>query len=290
MLSHPAHRAELTPRRARALARIVPHVAVSDPGDDRPGTLLRSRDLPPEVLLLGIVARRVPGDAVAARGGPQQPAGLAVTGERPIQPAERLDPDEVAQHEHVQRDLQPQLALDLGRRMRLLPRLVVPDDAARGEGSRSTRSILPESRNVSRSSPRCSSGAERSDPNDTSNLRGTSGSSESASARTSPSRSRQSPCSSSMRSRSVSSSRDSAPPAIASARHSRMNVEGLVESLRRDAFGVEPLRQPGEELEQRLVGDRPAHPRIDLGVHRLRVDHPLDEPDRRAARRTTPAR
>jgi hypothetical protein len=32
------------------------------------------------------------------------------------------------------------------------------------------------------------------------------------------------------------------------------------------------------------MGDRAAHPRVDLDVHRLRVEHPLDEPDRRAAR------
>ena len=30
--------------------------------------------------------------------------------------------------------------------------------------------------------------------------------------------------------------------------------------------------------------DRAAHPRVDLGVHRLRVEQPLDHPDRRAAR------
>ena len=43
----------------------------------------------------------------------QQPARLALAGERPVDAAERLEPDEVAQHEHVERDLQPQLLLDL---------------------------------------------------------------------------------------------------------------------------------------------------------------------------------
>ena len=58
---------------------------------------------------------------------------MRVAGERPVDAAERLEPDEVAQHEHVERDLQAQLALDLARRVRVLARLVVLHDPARAE-------------------------------------------------------------------------------------------------------------------------------------------------------------
>src|SRR6188474_2549649 len=50
-----------------------------------------------------------------------------------VDAAERLDADEVAQHEHVERNLQPLLGVDLARRVRALPRLVVLHDAARAE-------------------------------------------------------------------------------------------------------------------------------------------------------------
>src|SRR5205823_13649334 len=53
--------------------------------------------------------------------------------QRPVEPPQRLDPDEVAQDEHVERDLQPELRLDLRCRVRLLARLVVLDDPARAE-------------------------------------------------------------------------------------------------------------------------------------------------------------
>src|SRR5205807_3258626 len=65
--------------------------------------------------------------------GAQQPARLALARERPVDAAERLDPDEVAEDEHVERDLQPQLALDLRGRVRGLARLVVLDDPTRAE-------------------------------------------------------------------------------------------------------------------------------------------------------------
>ena len=50
---------------------------------------------------------------VVLRVGPQQPARAALARERPVEAAERLDPDEVAEDEHVERDLEPQLLLDL---------------------------------------------------------------------------------------------------------------------------------------------------------------------------------
>ena len=84
-------------------------------------------------MLVEIVVARETGDAVLLRLGAQQPACVALSGERPVDPAEGLDPDEVAQDEHVQRDLQLQLRLDLGRGVCGLTRLVVLDDPARAE-------------------------------------------------------------------------------------------------------------------------------------------------------------
>ena len=61
----------------------------------------------------------------------QQATRDARAGERAVDAAERLDADEVAQHEHVQRDLELQLVVDLLRRMRGAARLVVLHDPAR---------------------------------------------------------------------------------------------------------------------------------------------------------------
>src|SRR5438034_2606196 len=57
--------------------------------------------------------------------------------------------------------------------------------------------------------------------------------------------------------------------------------------FRSHPVGAEPLREPGEELEQRLVGDRAAQACIDLAVDRPWVDHALDEPDRRRSEEHT---
>src|SRR5207253_7863623 len=62
-----------------------------------------------------------------------EPSRLPRSRERPVEAAERLQPDEVAQDEHVEGDLEPQLALDLSRRVGALARLVVLDDPARAE-------------------------------------------------------------------------------------------------------------------------------------------------------------
>ena len=74
--------------------------------------------------------RWYPGQVVD-RAGVQQAAGDARTGQRAIHAAERLDADEVAQHEHVERDLELQLLVDLLRRVRAAARLVVLHDPAR---------------------------------------------------------------------------------------------------------------------------------------------------------------
>src|SRR5229473_1120725 len=92
-----------------------------------------SFDLAPELVLREIVVLREAGDAIFARFSPQQPAGLALAGQRAIETAQRLDADEVAQNEHVERNLQALLGLDLLGGVRVLPRLVVLDDSARTE-------------------------------------------------------------------------------------------------------------------------------------------------------------
>ena len=93
----------------------------------------RPVDLAPELVLVAVVVLLEAGDAVVARRRPQEPARRALPGEGAIEPAERLDPDEVAQDEHVERDLEAQLGVDLRRREGRLAGLVVPHDPARAE-------------------------------------------------------------------------------------------------------------------------------------------------------------
>src|SRR5207244_9379087 len=88
--------------------------------------------LGPEFFLAQVVARRESGHVVLRLRAEQAPS-LPLARERAVEATERLDPDEVAQDEHVERDLEPELGLDLGRRVRGLPRLVVLDNPARAE-------------------------------------------------------------------------------------------------------------------------------------------------------------
>src|SRR5438067_406468 len=85
---------------------------------------------PGERVLVEVVVLDEAGNAALARLRPQQSSCLPLAGQRPVQPAKRLDSHEVAQHEHVQRNLEAQLRLDLRRRMSDLPGLVVLDDPA----------------------------------------------------------------------------------------------------------------------------------------------------------------
>ena len=110
----------------------MPHVAVLDPLREVERGLLRLLDLRPERVLVEVVGLDVARQHLSL-GRAQQAARPAFAGERPIDAAERLHPHEVAEHEHVERDLQAQLLLDLGRRVAALPRLVVLHDPARAE-------------------------------------------------------------------------------------------------------------------------------------------------------------
>src|SRR5262249_30674054 len=129
----PAHAPELTPGRAVATLRVMAHVAGANPGDETSCQLLRPLDLPPERLLVEVVVAREAGHAVLLGLGPKQPASVTLPGQRPVDPSERLDPDQIPKHEHVERDLQLQLGLDLRRRVGGLAGLVVLDDPAGAE-------------------------------------------------------------------------------------------------------------------------------------------------------------
>jgi hypothetical protein len=111
----------------------VPDVSAAHALDGPDGQLARLLDLTPEGLLVEVVPVRVPRDAVVARLLAQKSARLALAGERTVEAAERLDPDEVAQHEHVERNLQLLLRRDLRRGMTALAGLVVLHDPARAE-------------------------------------------------------------------------------------------------------------------------------------------------------------
>ena len=178
-----------------------------------------------------------------------------------------------------------QLALDLGRRVRLLAGLVVPDDPARGERIEVDAVDLPgEQERVEVEAAlelgRRALRAER----DLEPAR------DERQLATRPRRGRAPPG----RARASGAARCAGGRSAraASRRRLRSPRRGTRAGTRAPRRAVPagtcsaPSRfgRPGEELEERLVRDRAAHARVDLGVHRLRVEHPLDEPDRRAAR------
>ena len=107
-------------------------VPVADALDEANGVLLRALGLRPELFLGQVVALREPGHVLLGLGA-EQSACLPLAGKRAVEAPERLHPDEIAQDEHVERDLEAQLRLDLRGRVRGLPRLVVLDDRPRAE-------------------------------------------------------------------------------------------------------------------------------------------------------------
>src|SRR5205823_12132396 len=59
----------------------------------------------------------------------------------------------------------------------------------------------------------------------------------------------------------------------------------VVDAILFDPMRAELLRQPGVELEQRLVRNRAAQSCIDTRIDALRIDQTLEEPDRGAIRK-----
>ena len=112
MHADPAHRPEVAPARAVAARRVV--LDVSRPGSarDAPSRVLRAPlDLRPRTPpRRGSRSSTKPGQRL--RGAPR--AAVRALFRSPasgaVEAAQRLHPDEVTEHEHVQRDLQPQLA------------------------------------------------------------------------------------------------------------------------------------------------------------------------------------
>src|SRR5262249_2260889 len=120
----PADRPEVAPCRAFAAERIVADVARADAFGKRRRRLPRRFDDAPERLLVEVIVRDVARQRLGL-GAPDEAARPARTRDRPVQAAERLEADEVAEHEHVERDLKPKLALDLSRGVGALTGLVV---------------------------------------------------------------------------------------------------------------------------------------------------------------------
>ena len=67
-------------------------------------------DLRPERVVVEVVVAREPGEPSSRASPRSSPRACASPASGAVDAAERLDPDEVAQHEHVERDLEPQLA------------------------------------------------------------------------------------------------------------------------------------------------------------------------------------
>src|SRR5581483_798547 len=127
-----AHRPEVAPARALAALRVVPDVPRADAPREAGGTLPRRVHHRPELVVRQVVvllvARQVVGRVLT-----QEPARDARAAQRAVDAAERLDADEVAQNEQVERDLELQLLVDLLGGVRA-PRLVVLHDPARAVG------------------------------------------------------------------------------------------------------------------------------------------------------------
>ena len=136
-----------------------------------------------------------------------------------------------------------------------------------------------------RSRPRCSSGAERSEPKPTSNCRGTSGSGERASSRMSCSRSRRRLCSSSRRSSSVISI---FTPPSAPSRHSPRNSSASSSCLL-DAVAPDRARQAGVEAVQRRCArpTRAASRRPWRSIWRGEIRRSKNHADEQSAKRSS---
>ena len=241
----------------------------------------RVLDGSPERLLVEVVVPRIARQRLALARA-QQAARLPLAGERPVHASERLEADQVAQHEHVERDLQTQLALDLARRVRVLPRLVVLHDPARAERVDVDAVDLPGERQaVSQveAALQLGRGALATE-------------------------------------RDLEAAGNEPQLACALLVHRRLEIapqrlvelaglhlghlhpdalQRLVEAGAHEAhrtvldavvqlLDAELLGQPREELEERAVRDRAAQLRIHLRVDRLRVEEALEEPGRRAVR------
>ncbi len=235
-----------------------------------------SLDLRPEGVVVEVVVRDETRQVVA-RVGAEQPAGAAVAGQRPVDAAERLEPDQVAQHEHVERDLEPQLLLDGPRGVGGLAGLVVLHDRARRERLDVDAVDLPgQGEPVSELEPRRVRplAAER----DLETVRHEAGVPR---------------CLVADERFQVAREPGAQLPPLEVAHLHADAADRLVEARVDEHDGrvgvavlevrrAELLLQPAEETVERRVGDGAAQLGVDLGVDRARVDDALHQPGRRA--------
>ena len=269
---------EIAPRRARIALRVALDVALADTNREPVRGRLPIVDGVPERVLVEIVVLRVAGQRLAF-AGPEQAASLALPGERPVDAAERLETDQVAQ---------PSMYSGICRRNSLSisraecaacpicsPARCRARQRDRRRCGRSSQSVRPSPR----SRPRCSSCAARSLPNATSKRRGTSESSLTHSSCTTASRSRHSV--------------ESSSRVLHVGHLHALSLERLVEAgahepdrcvfdTRLEPFDAQLLRHAREELEERRVRDGTFQLGVDLCIDRARIEEPVDEPGGRA--------
>jgi len=111
----------------------VAHVARANASGKGARGLLRPLDRGPELVLREIVGGDEAGHAVLARLGAQQPARWSLTGQRPVNAAERLNANQVSEHQQIERKLKLEFGLDLGGRLGCSARFVVLNQAAGGK-------------------------------------------------------------------------------------------------------------------------------------------------------------
>src|SRR5918994_604627 len=277
---HPAHRPEVAPRRALAALRIVTDVAGADVTGELAGSCSRRLDLRPERLFVEVVVPRVAREHVTLRTGAQKPGGAAPAGKWSVEPAERLDPDEVTQDEHVEGNLEPELLLHLPSRRRVLAGLVVLDDAPRAQRLHVDPVDLPREHGaVAEVEATLELGRRALHSERDLELTWL--------ERRVTFRLRTNQALEVARERLLELlplhldhlEPDTAERLLETVPH---EAHRILDLLRTNPVAAEHLRKALKELEECAVGDRAAQSRIDLRVDRLRVDQPVDEPGRGA--------
>ncbi len=257
------------------------HVARPDARDGGLRALDGAVDVGPELRVAEVVLILRPRDELGG-GVEDEPARLPRARERPVEPAERLDADEVAQREDVERHLELPLGLDLPRRVRARAGLVVLDDPARahrvlvdpvdlpGDGEAAQveaalqldgRALRPERHlEAARDERRADLDLLADEPLEVAAER-------------------------SFELQPVELGEVEPHLALDRAGQALLHeLDRLVEAVGVDLIRAEALREPRVEAVERLVGDAPADARVELGVDRARVDHAVDEPHGRARR------
>src|SRR5919106_6430521 len=107
---YPTDRPEIAPLRAAVALGIVAHIPGADALRIRSGPLPRRLDVCPERPLVEVVVPREPREVLPGRLAQHAPR-VAPARERPVEAPERLHAHQVAEREHVERDLEPKLPI-----------------------------------------------------------------------------------------------------------------------------------------------------------------------------------